>query len=509
MFCAIGLVVSVLLAAARPTLAASRPVEVAFSRDTDFVDRLHTDSSESAALSMAIFDTLLYRDPESGELQGLLASEWRWSADKRAIDFELRRGVRFHDGESFDADDVVYTLSLAMNPRSGLRQREASFGFLKAVEKTGAYSVRVHLREASATAEDVFASRLVMLPQSYGERHGGHSIHRTAPVGTGPFEVAKLVAGSEIVLGANPHYFRGPKPAARSESIRIRFMPDAQTQLAELLSGSLDFAWDLPVNQAAMLTRDSRFVVGYAAGARLLFLSLDSAGRSGESPLRDRRVRQAIALAIDRSKIAAALGGSGSIPLVYQCHPLQMHCPSGDTAVVPTAPARARQLLAAAGYSSGFALELEFGSPRLRPVAEALQWQLRQVAIEVTVRQFTLPAWRRRFLSGASRASLVAYGGDLLHVAHTLPVFFDLGANDYVRDSALATVLRKAAQTPTADESRELYGDALRRIRAESYTVPIHAVVVNFVHRRDLCHRPGKRPLPNLMTIGACTNGGT
>jgi peptide/nickel transport system substrate-binding protein len=496
-----------LLSTAAPA-ATGRPLEVAFSRDTDFVDRLHTDSAESATLSQAIFDTLLYRDPHTGELQGLLAQSWRWNADRTVIEFELRRGVRFHDGETFDADDVIHTLEFAMNARSRIRQREASFGFLRSAEKIGPYSVRVSLKQPSAKAEDVFASRLVILPDRYTTRHGGSMIHRTAPIGTGPFKVSRLVAGSEILLSVNNQYFRGPKPAARSPSMRIRFMPDAQTQLAELLSGSLDFAWDLPVNQAMYLGKDSRFMLGHAAGARLLFLSLDVAGRSGRSPVQDPRVRRAMMLAIDRSMIATALGGRGAKPASYQCLEVQIDCPSAVTAPLASA-AEARRMLADAGYPDGFTLDLQLGSPRLRSVAEALQWQLGEAGIDVRIRQFTLPAWRRRFLAGASQSSLVAYGGDLLHVAHTLPIFFDLGPNDYVRDPKVDELLRDAERANDSADSRRLHAAALERIRLNGYTIPLHGVVVNFVHRRELCHSPGEVPLPNLMSLGPCKSRGS
>ncbi len=492
-----------LLVRAAPA-AVGQPVEVAFSRDTDFVDRLHTDSSESATLSLAVFDSLLYRSPDDGRLHGLLAQSWRWSADRTVVDFDLRRNVRFHDGEPFDADDVIHTLSIVMDPRSRIRQREASFGFLRAARKTGPYSVRVWLKQPSVIAEDVFAGRLVIFPDAYTRRHGGSLIHRTAPIGTGPFKVSRIVAGSEILLAANDAYFRGPKPAARSRSIRVRFMPDAQTQLAELLGGSLDFAWDLPVNQASQIARDSRFVVGHAAGARLLFMSLDVAGRSGLSPLQDRRVRDIMTRVIDRDVIARSLGGQGAMPVTHHCLPAQQDCPPPRTGVVLLSPTNARRMLARAGYPAGFALELQLGSPRLRPVAEALQWQLGLAGIEVRIRQFTLPAWRRRFLAGASRASLVAYGGDLQHVANTVPLFFDLGPNDYVRDAQVATLLREAGHAPSDEESRRLHHAALERIFDNVYTIPLYGLVVNFVHRRDMCHAAGGIPLPNLMSLAVC-----
>jgi len=488
-----------------PASAATRPVEVAFSRDTDFVDRLHTDSSESAALSLAIYDTLLYRDPVSRDMRGLLAESWAWDAARTAVDFTLRQGVRFHDGEEFDADDVVYTIGLALDPRSGFRQREASFGFIAGVEKIDSHHVRVTLKYPSATAEDVFASRLVIWPEAYTRNGGGHLIHRTAPVGTGPFRVTQLKPNSEILLSANAAYFAGPKPVVTTPSLRVRFVPDAQTQIAELLSGALDFAWDLPIDQARMLAKDPRFTVSYGSGARIAFLSLDAAARSGPSALNDRRVREAIALAVDRAAIASALGGPATEPIWLQCHPRQLNCPAADGGGEPRFNlAKSRSLLAEAGYPNGLSIDLMVGSTRLKAVAEALQWQLGQIGIDARLRQYTLPAWRRKFMSGESRASLVAYGGDLLDVAHTLPVFFDSGANDYARDVNVSRWLAEALRSPQPAEASALFEKALRRIDHEVFTVPILTEAINFVRRRDLCYPENNLPLPDLTRLTPC-----
>lgn len=488
-----------------PVSAAAQPVDVAFSRDTDFVDRLHTDSSESAALSAAIYDTLLYRDPASGEMRGLLAESWRWDDARTTVEFTLRQGVAFHNGEKFDADDVVYTIGLALDQTSGFRQRDASFGFIAGVEKIDATRVRVVLKHPNATAEDVFASRLVMWPKDYTQSGGGHMIHRTAPVGTGPFRVVQLRPSTEVLLGAHPGYFSGPKPVATVPEMRVRFVPDAQTQIAELLSGALDFAWDLATDQARMLATDPRFKVSYGNGARIDFLSLDAAARSGPSALNDRKVREAIALAIDRPAIAAALGGPAAVPIWLHCHPRQRNCPPFSPGGAPLVnPARSKTLLAEAGYPHGLSLELMVGSPRLKPIAEALQWQLGQAGISIRLRQFTLPAWRRKFMAGESRISLAAYGGDLLDVAHTLPLFFDLGANDYARDPAISAWLAEAVKSPSPAETATLFENALQRINAEAFTIPIITEAVNFVYRRNLCYPDINLPLPDLTRLTPC-----
>ena len=101
---ALALALGLALASGQATAGKrNNTLEFAFQRETDFVDRIHTDSRESATLSSAIYDTLLYQDPATGQATGLLAKSWIWK-DDRTIDLDLREGVKFHNGDAFDAD---------------------------------------------------------------------------------------------------------------------------------------------------------------------------------------------------------------------------------------------------------------------------------------------------------------------------------------------------------------------------------------------------------------------
>ena len=192
--------------------AAERPVRIAFSRETDFIDRLHTDSMESAALSLAVYDTLLYRESDSGRIEGLLANSWNWNAARDVVEFTLRSGVRFHNGEYLDADDVVFTIGLLTDSANDVhfRQREFSFGFIEYAEKLSQYRVRIYLKQPNPLAEHVLSTRLIIWPQIYTQDNGGHLIHRTAPIGTGPYRAVTVEPGKKTVLAANNDYFKGP-----------------------------------------------------------------------------------------------------------------------------------------------------------------------------------------------------------------------------------------------------------------------------------------------------------
>jgi len=485
-------------------LAAAPAVEVAFSRETDFVDRLHTDSMESAALSRAIYDTLLYQDSDSGEISGLLAESWSWNEARDMVEFRLRRGVYFHDGEPLGADDVVYTVNLVADPvnNAEFRQRELSFGFIDRAEAVGDDVVQVYLSAPNPMAESIFATRLLIWPKDYTERHGGHSVHRTHPVGSGPYRVIFIHPGSRIELAANANYFQGPKPAARIERLIVRNVPDLQTQIAELLKGSLDFIWGVPADHERFLARQKGLTVTHADGARITFLSLDAAGRSGDSPLRDIRLRRAVAHAIDRRSIATHLMSDSAQAIYFQCHPSQTSCPVNPGSDTPTfSPETARQWLEAAGQGDGFVFEVMVGSQELRKVAEVLQWQLRQVGIDLTLRTFTLPAWRQKFMSGHSTASLLSFGADLFDVAATLPNFFGQGPADYTRDTALTEAIARAERTAERTLRDARFEDILTEIADQAYTIPLYTNPVTFVFQNELSYEPGRLPFPDFLRL--------
>ena len=484
--------------------AADRPVQIAFSRETDFIDRLHTDSMESAALSLAVYDTLLYRDAETGRIQGLLADTWAWNSAHDAIELTLRNGIRFHNGEAMDADDVVYTIRLLTDPANDIhfRQRNASFGFIASVEKLDRYRVRIHLKQPDPLAEHVLSSRLIILPQTYTENNGGHLVHRTEPVGTGPYRVLALEPGKRTMLAANGDYFTGPKPAATVAELVIRTVPDTQTQVAELLQGSLDFTWGLPADHVRFLRGYSRLAVAGADSARMTFLSLNAGGRNDNDLLGNLSVRRAITHAIDRESLSESLVGGSAEPLYFQCHPVQDNCLSKPQQYYRDFdPVKAKGLLKQAGYRDPINLEIMCGSDELRKTGEALQWQLQQAGIHVSLRSYTLPAWRKKFMAGESVMSLVSYGGDLFDVAGTLPVFFTFGPADYARDAALTHMLEQAVAETDRTRREERFMDVLKLISERVYTVPLYSNPVNFVFQNDLAYEAGGPPFPDVTRL--------
>lgn len=485
------------LGLAAPALAGPRDdtLNVAMLRETDFIDRLHTNARETQLLSSLIYDTLLYANPQTGKFEGLLAKSWTWVDDK-TVEFELREGIRFHNGEAFDADDVVFTVAFVTNPANNLRQQEADFGNLQGAEKLGPYKVRIALKRPQPTIEFLFANRLIIWPNEYTAANG-HAAQGTKPVGTGPYALKSAAAGRNYVLTRNDAYVGGPRPKAAIGTINIRVVPEVQTQVAELMVGQTDWSFDIPSDESEALTNLPSVKVQYGGTTRYTFISLDAAGRSGDTPLKNQKVRQAIAYAIDRNAIATQLAGGGAKPLAAQCSPAQNLC-AQDVAAPSYDPARARQLLQEAGYGGGLTLNF-MSSADLRRIGEAVQSYLRAVGITAKYDTFQLPAWRTKLFQSESTMSVLGWGGGGgFDIDDAIQIFFDGGPADYARDPELTKAIKDGGAIMDRARRDRHYRDILARINERAYTVPLFANGAIYVTNEALNFTAPRLDSPDL-----------
>src|SRR4030081_2738012 len=252
------------------------------------------------------WDALVYRNPDTFKVEPLLATEGRLP-DTTTIEFTLRPGVKFHDGSSFTADDVVYTLNLVADPASKV-STPANYNWIEKAEKTGELSVRVKLKRPTPAALEYFALVLPIYPKTYREKVGPEG-YAKAPVGTGPYRITKVEPGVSIDFERFEDYWAGsPKGKPAIKKLSVRFVPDATTEMTELLAGRADWIWNLNPDQFDNVNKLPMLTAGLMQAMRGGYLSLDAAGRTGaDNPLTKLKGRQAIWHAIDRKTIADKL----------------------------------------------------------------------------------------------------------------------------------------------------------------------------------------------------------
>ncbi|NJD37814.1 MAG: peptide-binding protein [Geobacter sp.] len=362
-------------------------------------------ASDSASHSVAgqIYNGLVKYDKDL-KIVGELAESFRISPDGLTITFKLRRNVTWHDGKPFSARDVLYTYRVIIDPQTPTAYSE-DFKQVASVTSPDPYTVVV--RYARPYAPALASWGVAILPAHLLE---GQDITKSPlsrkPVGTGPFRFKEWVSGQKIVLEANPDYFEGRPYLDRYV---YRLIPDTSTMYMELKAGGIDQMGLTPV-QYARQTDTLRFKAAFQKyrypSNGYLYL-----GYNLRHPtFKDKRIRQAITSAINKDElIQGVLFGMGQrahgpmIPGRWAYNP--------DVRDIPFDQARARQLLAEAGWQPGsdgilqkegkplrFTILTNQGNQQRLMTAQIIQQRLQQVGIDVRIRIVEWAAFLKEFI---------------------------------------------------------------------------------------------------------------
>lgn len=346
-----------------------------------------------------IYDSLVNRNA-AFKLEPALATEWQMSSPT-SWRFRIRPGVSFHDGSALTADDVVFSLQRAMAPPS---QRSFQLKGVTTVRKADAQTVEI-LTEAP---DAVLPEKLVFLPvmsKAWSEKHGVvkaqdfNGKQETFAVrnanGTGPYRLERYDPDVRVVLKRHDAWWG--KGDARTGNVAeahfITIKSDA-TRLAALASGEVDLVMDPPYQDIARLQRDSRIGISQTPDIGQQYLTFDQARDElefsdvkGRNPFKDLRVRQAVYHAIDVKTIIDKVLRGQAVPTGAFLSTLVDGSPAELDRRLPYDPARARALLAQAGYPNGFGVTLDCVNISWREaVCQAISAMLTQVGIRTSLR---------------------------------------------------------------------------------------------------------------------------
>ena len=315
-----------------------------------------------------------------------LATAWQVGPDHKTWTFTLRQGVTFQDGTPFDADAVVFNLDRYLKKGSpfytaALGAAAQEYGSdIASYRELAADRVQLVTTAANGHFADDLTHLLIASPTAV--RKYGASGFQNHPVGTGPFSFVSQTAGQEIDLTANKHYWRG---APKLDRLVVKALPDPAARTAALLSGGVNLI-DYPNPDDLAKLKSDGVRIATNSYDHIWYWILDQS----KAPWNNAKVRQAANYAIDRKAIADKLLGGTAGP-AYQAAPpgTLAHDPAGD--LYSYDPAKAKRLLAEAGYAHGFATTVTVptaGSGNLLPVpiAEALQRDLAAVGIKAAIR---------------------------------------------------------------------------------------------------------------------------
>lgn len=395
------------------------------------------------------------------EIEPDLAESWEY-LDARTVVFKLRRNVKFHDGTEFTSDDVKFTLERVLNPATGSPGR-SFIDQIAAVETPDAYTVRIKLNLPLASLLSGLASaNLSIVEKAAVQRYG--NLQRNV-AGTGPYMLAEWVPDNFIRLVRNPNYFRRDLP--KIDTIVIRVIPDQASLLAGVRTRALDMA---TINLGAVITsarREPGLVVMQKPGINLRIFSFNTT----RPPYTDQRVRYAFSWALDRQAIVntAEFGYatvSGPVPASTPWAIAASRLPSFTQNI-----ARARQLLAEAGYPNGFSTRI-VTSPTYEggiAVAQVIQEQLRAIGVNATLENIEWGTYINRWVARDFDTMIELRGGDPDPDRFLYRTFHSTGAvnNFLFKDSAIDRLLERGRVNVDPDRRKAVY-DELQRALIEA-----------------------------------------
>ncbi|HCS69792.1 MAG TPA: ABC transporter substrate-binding protein, partial [Rhodospirillaceae bacterium] len=246
-------------------------------RESPVVDPYFNRTRELVIIGNTAWDGLLFRDLKSGKFVPLLAKSYKW-VDNVTLDFELRENVKFHDGSSFGPEDVIYTVDFTTNKDNGVVTLKNT-SWMKSAEKTGPNSVRIHLHKPFPAALAYLAQAVPILNAGHYDnapmtQDGKKDFGAVKPNGTGPYKITEIVPGEKIVMVRNDDYFEGsPKGKPAIKNLVYRTIKEMNTQMAELLTGGVDWIWDVPKDQAEKLSASGQVDIVNAKTMRISYLA--------------------------------------------------------------------------------------------------------------------------------------------------------------------------------------------------------------------------------------------
>lgn len=443
---------SLLSCAKRPD--ANTLVMIIESSPTNLDPRIGTDA-QSERIDELIFDPLVHRD-EHFNIVPWVAEKWE-VPDPLTYIFHLRHDIRFHDGRTLSSRDVKWTLD-SMRDGSLTTLKATTYKLVDRVDAPDESTVIVHLSEPDVTLlYNVSEGAFGIVP------YGSDKRFNRVPIGSGPFRFVLQEPDSQVVLERNDSYWG---QHARVERIRFTVVPDATTRALELRKGSADISpsGSLSADMMGALRRERNLEIEQQPGTVLSYLAFNLR----DPILKDVRVRQALAYAIDRGTILHYLFGDQG-RLADSVLPPQHWAYNGDVAHYPYSPEKANALLDAAGYTrrpdgTRFHLTMKTSTEETtRLLAAVLQEQLRKIGIALDIRTFEFAT----FYSDVTKGSFQLYslrwiGGnedpDIFYYAFHSSSFPPKHANrSYYVNAEMDRLIDAGRSTVDQEKRRQIY----------------------------------------------------
>ncbi len=475
---------------------------VAFPREINTTDGLYNTRRENDILGLLIDDALYYVDPETQKPVPLSAQSHEFVNDTTLV-VTLRDDVTFHDGSQMTSADVVYSFNHILDETTETRFHARIDRWLDNVEALDERRVQFNMKYPYAMVLYDFSYYTKIRKEGSYEVDGATvpDAQRELALGSGPYRVLEYIPGQQVTIELYEGYRPdSPKSVASIQNMTIRIIGDYSTQAAEVMTGGVHWAFNVPTDIAENVGNSGRaqFVAG--PSMRVGYVALDAAGRSDpDGPMTDIRVRRALNHAIDRQAIVDNIVRGSSAPLVTPCQPIQFGCDESAAVTYDYDPDGARALLAEAGYPDGFDMVLT--ASRDRDVMEALVGYWNAIGLNARL------DYLRSVATPRNAGELMAFYGSsgsfsIPDAGAIMPDrFITDQARVYTGDDTLSELVASTNSTYDQDLREERFRGSIAMITDQAYWVPVHKYSQNFLLSNDIEYVQPEDGMPRLFMV--------
>jgi peptide/nickel transport system substrate-binding protein len=502
----LGVFVMVVLGTGSATAA---QIVIGSGLEPSSIDPHYHNLGPNNAVAYHIFDRLVDNDEKQQLLPGLAVS-WKPISDT-TWEFKLRKGVTFHDGSPFTADDVLFTFERVPNVEAS----PSSFALYtkgKTLKKIDDHTIHIMTaRPYPLMPNDVSNIHIVSRKHGQGAKTGDYN-SGIAAIGTGPYKFVEWVPGDRLVLEKNPNYWGR---VAKFDRVVFKPIKSDPARVAALLAGDVDMIDAVPTADIPLLRKNPDIVLSQGVSNRVIYLHLDQfrdespfiTGTGGKNPLKDQRVRLAISKAINRPAIVERVMEGVALP-AGQLLPEGFFGVSPKLKAESYDPEAAKKLLADAGYPNGFGLTLHGPNDRYindAKICQAIGQMLTRLGIETQVETMPKSVYFRKASRGGPNGSpafsfiLVGWGSGtgeasspLKSLLHTYDKARGFGASNRGRysNSEVDRLIEQALATVDDAKRETLLQQATELAIADLGIIPLHYQVNTWATRKGLAYTP-------------------
>jgi peptide/nickel transport system substrate-binding protein len=466
-----------------------------------------------------VYESLVMRGKKLEILPGL-AEKWEQKDPKTWI-FHLRKGVKFHDGSEFTADDAVFSIKRLQGKTSNFRVYGNAVGEPTKIDQ---YTMQLVTPVPNPVMLEMLANSLFMMSKAWCEKNNSvetqdftnqkEAYTARNAMGTGPFILVSREPDVKSVFKKNPNWW-GLKAGAdywdgNVDEIVYQPIKQGSTRMAALISGDIDFVLDPEVQDIDKIKQDKNIKVYEGRENRVIFLQMDQArdellysSVKGKNPFKDKRVRQAFYQAIDVEAIKRSVMRGLSVPTAFNLpNPEKAGIPPNLYKRYPVDIAAAKKLLADAGYPNGFEVGMDCPNNRYindEKICQAVAAMLARIGVKINLNAMPRATYFPKMQRLETSFCMLGWGGATTDAIFTLqPVLHsrnDKGDGDYnwgnYKDPEFDALVDEAKGDTDMKRRQETINKAMLRFHENVYMIPLHLQVIPWASRAntEVIHR--------------------